>query len=237
MTKAAPIASINTNSQVLFPKNLIPKILFEDTHLIVLSKPPGLLSQGDISGDPNLVDWLRGYLGRPYVGLVHRLDRNTSGVMIVAKRTKSAQRLTDALQRGDLFRAYLAWIVGTLPEPKKWVHYLKKNAEANTSQVVADNYSGKLATLTVRPVRQHAWQSQPITLVEFILETGRSHQIRVQSAHEGFPLLGDTKYGGHRSNPMNFTRVALHSHHLKFFHPMSKDPMEFCDPLPPDLMF
>src|SRR6185312_17156504 len=88
-----------------------PKILFEDQHLIVLSKPAGLLSQGEKTGDENLVDWLRTYLGRPYVGLVHRLDRNTSGIMVVAKRTKSAQRLTDALQKGDLHRSYLGWVI------------------------------------------------------------------------------------------------------------------------------
>src|SRR3954468_14683249 len=89
-----------------------PRILFEDTHLIVLAKPAGLLSQGEHTGGENLVDWLREYLGRPYVGLVHRLDRNTSGIMIVAKRTKSANRLTEALREGALEREYLAWVEG-----------------------------------------------------------------------------------------------------------------------------
>src|SRR6476646_8222582 len=92
--------------------HLTPKIIFEDPNLIVLSKPAGLLSQGEHKGDPNLVDWLRIYLGRPYVGLVHRLDRNTSGIMVVAKRTKAAQRLTEQLQSGKLERTYLAWLEG-----------------------------------------------------------------------------------------------------------------------------
>src|SRR6476620_8069363 len=104
-----------------------PKIIFEDQHLIVLSKPAGLLSQGEHKGDENLVDWLRAYLGRPYVGLVHRLDRNTSGLMVVAKRTKSAQRLTDSLQKGDLERTYLAWLVGNLKETVQWQHSLVKD--------------------------------------------------------------------------------------------------------------
>jgi 23S rRNA pseudouridine1911/1915/1917 synthase len=93
-----------------------PKILFEDTHVIVLSKPAGMLSQGDISGDESLVDWLRTYLGRNYVGLIHRLDRNTSGIMIIGKRSKSANRLTESLQKGDLERSYIAIVEGSTPE-------------------------------------------------------------------------------------------------------------------------
>ena len=91
-----------------------PKIIFEDKNIIVLDKPAGLLSQGDISGEKNLVDWLRRLLGRHYVGLVHRLDRNTSGIMVVAKRTKAAKRLSASLQEGQLNRIYLAWIIGNL---------------------------------------------------------------------------------------------------------------------------
>src|SRR4051812_21602955 len=106
--------------------DLIPKILFEDPHLLVLDKPAGLLSQGEKTGDENLVDWLRQYLGRPYVGLVHRLDRNTSGVMVIAKRTKSASRLTEALQAGKIDRSYLAWVEGRLERPVRWEHYLWK---------------------------------------------------------------------------------------------------------------
>ena len=102
-----------------------PKIIYEDTHLVVLSKPAGLLSQGEKTGDINLVDWLRDYFGRHYVGLVHRLDRNTSGIMVVAKRTKAAQRLTLALQKGELNRIYRAWLIGTLSQPVRWKHFLK----------------------------------------------------------------------------------------------------------------
>ena len=224
MTKAEPTVST-------VPNSLQPQIYFEDVHLIVLSKPAGLLSQGEHKGDPNVVDWLRAYWGRPYVGLVHRLDRNTSGIMIVAKRTKSAQRLTESLQEGKIYRSYLGWVSGSLRQPVQWKHRLLKNPQTNLVQVVP--HGGKEAVLTARPVKYHLWNTLPVTLVEFVLETGRSHQIRAQASYEGFPLLGDKKY---RSPAHTFPRVALHSHRLEFPHPMSKEIMKFEDPLPKDLL-
>jgi 23S rRNA pseudouridine1911/1915/1917 synthase len=206
-------------------------ILFEDTHLIVLSKPPGLLSQGEIKGDENLVDLLRAYFGRNYVGLIHRLDRNTSGIMIVAKRTKSAQRLTEDLKKGKVYRSYLAWIEGILQEPKRWRHFLYKDENTNTVRIVSPTQAqAKEAILSVRPLMADQNGGGLITLAEFVLETGRSHQIRVQAACEKHALLGDTKYGG-RSG---FPRPLLHSYLLEFNHPMSKERMSFTAPLPED---
>jgi 23S rRNA pseudouridine1911/1915/1917 synthase len=215
-----------------------PKILFEDTHLLVLSKPAGLLSQGEKTGDDNLVDWLRAYLGRPYVGLVHRLDRNTSGLMVAGKRTKSARRLTDALQQGDLKRKYLAWISGSLTKDARWEHWLLKNTSRNTTEAWRLDEShpkeAKRAALLVHPIRETKYQGHLFTLAEFELETGRSHQIRVQSTKEGHPLLGDSKYGGTRA--VSFPRTALHSHWIGFPHPMSEEWMEFKEDLPADLV-
>jgi 23S rRNA pseudouridine1911/1915/1917 synthase len=217
--------------------DLTPKILFEDTHLIVLSKPAGLLSQGEHKGDPNLVDWLRQKLGRPYVGLVHRLDRNTSGIMVVGKRTKSAQRLTEALQEGRIERTYLAWLEGHLPGPARWTHHLWKDSARNLVRVVAASHpQGKQAVLSVRPVSYGLWHGQEATLAEFKLETGRSHQIRVQAAHEGFPLLGDVKYGKRSTGGKPFGRPALHSHRIGFEHPMSQEYLMFEAELPPDML-
>ncbi len=214
-----------------FPSALIPKVLFEDQHLMVLDKPAGLLSQGDVSGEPNLVDWLRERLGRPYVGLVHRLDRNTSGLMVVAKRTKSANRLTAALQKGDLQRAYLAWVHGTLAAPARWAHVLEKEERTNTVRVVRGR-PGKQAVLSARPVRPGQWRGETVTLVEFVLETGRSHQIRVQAAAEGHALVGDRKYARVDDG---FPRPALHSYRLSFPHPMSGETMTYESELPEDL--
>jgi 23S rRNA pseudouridine1911/1915/1917 synthase len=205
--------------------------LFEDTHLIVLSKPPGLLSQGEKKGDENLVDLLRAHFGRNYVGLIHRLDRNTSGIMIVAKRTKAAQRLTEDLQKGKVYRSYLAWVEGVLQEPKRWRHFLYKDENTNTVRVVSPTQAqAKEAILCVRPLTADQNGGGLITLAEFVLETGRSHQIRVQAACEKHALLGDTKYGGRPG----FPRPLLHSYLLEFNHPMTKERMSFTAPLPED---
>lgn len=211
-----------------------PEILFEDAHLAVLVKPAGLLSQGDEGREPSLVDWLRRHFGRNYVGLVHRLDRNTSGVMVIAKRSKAAQRLTDSLQGGKLERSYLAWCHGRLGEPARWEHRLLKDPEKNRVRVLtAASRAGQTASLTAAPVAYGRWKGAPLTLIEFHLETGRSHQIRVQASHEGFPLLGDRKYG--RGETDGFPRPALHSHRILFPHPMSGETLSFEAPLPEDM--
>ncbi len=212
-------------------------ILFEDPHLAVIDKPAGLLSQGEHTGDDNLVDRLRVHFGRSYVGLVHRLDRNTSGLIVVAKRTKSANRLTEALQEGSLDRTYLAWLCGRLSSPARWEHYLLKDERTNTVRAVAAGTKGaKVSALKVEPVREARWKGMDVTLAHFTLETGRSHQIRVQAAACGFPLLGDTKYGSNKFPPSReFGRPALHSCALSFPHPMSGETMRFEAPLPADM--
>lgn len=203
------------------------EILFEDQHLIVLSKAPGILSQGDISGEPSLVDLLREYFGRHYVGLIHRLDRNTSGLMVVAKRSKSADRLTQQLQDGRLIRKYRAILEGNLKEPAVWKHSLLKNEKTNEVKVVAAGTPGsKTASLKVTPIQHLKRQEVDVTLAEFELETGRSHQIRVQSAAMYHSLAGDSKYGTARVKAL-FHRPALHSSYLEFEHPISKEILKF----------
>lgn len=211
-----------------------PKIIFEDPNIIVLDKPAGLLSQGDVSGEMNLVDWLRNYLGRHYVGLVHRLDRNTSGVMVVAKRTKAASRLTASLQEGRLKRTYLVWLIGHLKKPAIWKHALLKNEKTNQMRVVSKSVSqSKKAVLKVRPIEYRKFKEQDLTLAEVQLETGRSHQIRIQSLAEGFPVLGDLKYK--EKNQIPFKRLALHSSKISFPHPITKKEMYFEAAVPKDL--
>lgn len=212
-----------------------PKILFEDAHLVVLSKPAGLLSQGESSGDLNLVDWCRDYFGRQYVGLVHRLDRGTSGLMVVAKRSKSAERLTEALKKGDLIRVYQALLHGKLAAPAEWIHHLRKNEKTNTVTVVRPGAEGaKEARLRVAPLSLYLdpLTKGIITLAEFHLDTGRSHQIRVQASASHLPLVGDSKYG---APPSKLTRPALHSSFIRFPHPITKEPVEITDPLPSDM--
>jgi 23S rRNA pseudouridine1911/1915/1917 synthase len=210
-------------------------ILFEDPHLIVLCKPAGLLSQGEHTGDENLVDLLRAYFGRNYVGLVHRLDRNTSGIMVVAKRSKSAERLTRSLQEGSLKRSYVAWLEAAIAPSAmaiRWDDWLMRDERTKITRVVKAGTPGaKRASLEILPLQQASHFGQAVTLCEFELDTGRSHQIRAQSASRGYPLLGDHKYGA----KLDFPRTALHSHQIEFPHPMSKNILRFECPLPTEL--
>lgn len=212
------------------------EIVFEDAHLAVVSKPAGLLSQGEIKGDPNLVDELRDYFGRYYVGLVHRLDRNTSGLMVVAKRSKAAARLTAALQAGELQRVYQAWLCGHLSQSEKWHHWLLKDENTNRTKAFKNKRAAaKEALLTVTPLRTVRREGCDYTLAQFTLETGRSHQIRVQSAVEGYPLAGDLKYGERQGGRALISRPALHSARIEFPHPMSAEKMIFESELPEDM--
>lgn len=214
-----------------------PKIIFEDTHLMVLSKPAGLLSQEAIGREPTLIQWLRNYWGRNYVGLIHRLDRNTSGIMVVAKRTKAAARLTAALQKGEIQRSYLGWVLRAVRESHRWEDWLLKNEKNNTVSVVSSKQASAQKGITyASPVQKATWKGTAVTLMEFQLETGRSHQIRVQSAHHRMPLLGDQKYGKFKPDSIeaSFGRPALHAYKLKFPHPMTGVVHEYEAPLPQD---
>lgn len=206
-------------------------VIFEDVHLLVIHKPAGLLSQGDHSQQENLVDQLRVRLGRPYVGLVHRLDRNTSGLMVIAKRSKAAERLSQQLQQGDLIRKYRAVLWGEIPlgTPQHWNHWLLKDSKTNEARIVPKGTpQSKAASLIATPLKHllHPTTQAPLTLVEFELETGRGHQIRAQSAAMGHPLIGDSKYGNAKSLTL-FHRPALHSAFLSFLHPISREKMTF----------
>ena len=214
------------------------KILFEDQHLLVISKPAGLLSQGDASGDENLVDLLRVRFGRNYVGLIHRLDRNTTGLMVIAKRSKSAERLSAQLQSGELIRKYRALLWGKLEGEHRWEHWLLKNEKTNEVRTVAPKTAGaKFSALRVTSIKSlllpHS--TTPLTLAEFELETGRSHQIRAQSAAMHHSLIGDSKYGNSQTSSL-FHRPALHSSFLSFIHPLSKEKMTFEEHTPPDFL-
>ncbi len=215
------------------------KIFFEDQHLLVLSKPAGLLSQGDHSGDENLVDLLRVYFGRNYVGLVHRLDRNTTGLMVVAKRSKSADRLSEQLKDGRLIRHYHAILWGKLEGIHSWKHRLLKNEKTNEVSVIPlhDKSRGKEAVLKVFSIKNfaHPQTQDALTLARFELETGRSHQIRVQSSAAQHPLIGDSKYGNVKCKSL-FSRPALHSSFLSFAHPMTQENLSFQERYPVDII-
>jgi len=202
---------------------------------MVIDKPPGMLSQGDISGESNVVEWARDYLGRHYVGLIHRLDRNVSGAMVIGKRTKSAKRLSEALVKGELKRDYVGLLEGTMEGESKWEHFLIKDTKNNTVRLASGIENGaKRACLKVCSLKRVCSKWGPLTFVSFNLETGRAHQIRVQSQAMGYPLVGDPKYGSNQSK--TFGRPALHGMRVSFLHPMTQDRMTIEAPLPKDFI-
>ena len=208
-------------------------ILYEDNHIIVVMKPQNLASCPDESGDENLLDMLKGYIkatyskpGNVYVGLVHRLDRPTGGVMVFAKTSKAAGRLGEQMKTGDFEKKYLAVLngapheeVGTL---KNW---LKKNTVNNMVYLAPQGTEGaKLASLDYRILQKE----EELALAQIKLHTGRSHQIRVQMAGIAHPVYGDMRYGGERAQK---GKLALWAYSLSFTHPVTKERLLFlCEP-------
>ena len=205
-------------------------VVYEDNHIIVVVKPQNVPTQEDESKDKDLLTMVKEYIkvkenkpGNVYVGLVHRLDRPTGGIMVFAKTSKSASRLTQEMHTGDFKKRYLAVVVGKPREKRaKLVNYLLKNARTNTVQVVPElSTNAKRAELDYVVLDDN----EKVSLVEVNLATGRSHQIRVQLKNIGCPIYGDVKYGGDKLAKGH--NLALWAYELKFVHPTTKENMTF----------
>lgn len=205
-------------------------ILYEDNHIIVVKKPFNIPSQKDSSNDESMVDIVKNYIkekynkpGNVYVGLVHRLDRPTGGIMVFAKTSKAAERLTADFKNHNIVKKYLAVLSG-VPRDKigHLENYLKKDEKTNTVHLATLSEDGsKLAVLDYR-VLEH---NEKYSLVEIDLQTGRSHQIRVQMSANKTPVFADSKYGkGVNSKDIN---LALFAYKLQFTHPTTKKLMTF----------
>ena len=210
-------------------ENYQPEILFEDNHILVVLKEQNLASCPDESGDENLLDLLKDYLkrtydkpGNVYLGLVHRLDRPTGGVMVFAKTSKAAGRLSEQMKTGDFEKRYLTVLNGAPnPESGKLVNYLKKNTINNMVYLSTEGTDGaKYAALDYRVLEKRGG----LALTEVKLHTGRSHQIRVQFAGIAHPVYGDMRYGGEFAIK---GRLALWAYSLAFTHPVTKERMRF----------
>ena len=211
-------------------------VLHEDNHIIVVLKPQGVPTCGDESGDDSLLEQVRRYIketynkpGNVYVGLIHRLDRPTGGVMVFAKTSKAASRLAEQMRSGDFEKRYLAVLAGVPKEPQaKLVNYLKKNAVNNMVYVCPPTTDGaKMASLEYFVKEEKGG----CALVEVKLHTGRTHQIRVQMANIGAPVYGDMRYGGENAKKGN---LALWAYSLTFTHPVTKERLRFMAGPPED---
>jgi 23S rRNA pseudouridine1911/1915/1917 synthase len=211
------------------------RILYEDNHVIVVNKMPSELTQGDKTGDATLPDLIKTYLkekyqkpGNVFLGVVHRLDRPTSGALVFARTSKALERLNAQFRDKETNKVYWA-IVSQKPNKDKGelIHYLKKNESQNKSYVVAE---GTLGSKKAILYFQHIGSSERYHLLEIKLETGRHHQIRCQLAHMGCVIKGDLKYGDKRSNPDG--SICLHARTLSFAHPTTKERIGVKAPLP-----
>ena len=208
------------------------QIVYEDNHLLVVVKPPNMPTQADASGDPDLHSTMKRYIaekfdkpGAVYLGLVHRLDRPVGGLMVLARTSKAADRLSGQVREKTLARQYVAAVRGSAPEHAELRDWLLKDERTNTVRAVAAGTPGaKDAHLTW----QKAGEADGLSLIRVKLFTGRSHQIRVQTSHAGFPIWGDARYGAGRPGE----QIALWGAHLGLVHPTKKEELRFTA-LPP----
>lgn len=192
-------------------------ISYQDEHLVVVEKPPGLLAQADRTGDPDVVRILKERYGaegaaRPFIGLVHRLDRPASGLMVLGRTSEAARHLSAQFRERTVDKRYLAIVDGALAGLGTWTDYLvKENRSVRT--VRPDHPDGKRAELSWQALAQ----SEGRSLLQVRLHTGRAHQIRVQCARRGHPILGDFRYGATRE--LDGQNLALHGYLLAVEHP------------------
>lgn len=213
------------------------EILYEDNHLIAVNKPAGIPVQKDESGDTSLVDIVSDYIrteynkpGNVFVGLVHRVDRPVSGIVLFAKTSKALSRLNEMFKTREVKKIYWAIVQNYPSELKGTVeHYLFKDNEKNKSFAYTKERKGTKKSVLFYEL---IGSSKNYNLLEIELETGRHHQIRCQLAKIGCPIRGDLKYGAPRSNPNG--NISLHAYKLIFEHPVQKKRIEIIAPLPKD---
>jgi len=204
-------------------------ILYEDNHLLAINKPAGILVQGDETGDIPLSELAKEYLknkyqkpGNVFMGVVHRLDRPVSGVVVLAKTSKALARMNELFRSNKAQKTYLALSQGRPPRQQdRLVHWLVKDEARNITKAFAkENKNGSRSELSYTLLAQE----QDYFLLQVNPVTGRSHQIRVQLTSQGCPIIGDLKYGA--PAPLPDKSIALHSFRLAFAHPVLKTPLQ-----------
>jgi len=225
--------------KIISDKNNL-QVLFEDNHIIVVNKRPGDIVQGDKTGDKPLSEVVKSYLkekynkpGDAYLGVVHRLDRPTSGIVLFSKTSKALPRLNKLFQKKEAQKTY--WAIVKNAPPKKsntLVHFLKRNPKQNKSYAhIKEVPDSKEAILDYRMLKE----LDNYFLLEVDLHTGRHHQIRSQLSAIGSPIKGDLKYGFDRSN--KDASIHLHARELKFIHPVKKEEIHIIAPPPDEVLW
>jgi 23S rRNA pseudouridine1911/1915/1917 synthase len=215
-----------------------PVVLYEDNHLLVLDKPAGLASQGAAAGAPSAVAWAKDYLkkkyakpGNVFVGVVSRLDRDVSGVLLLARTSKAAARLSEQFRERRVTKTYWAVVEGTPPDQLRCVDRVVADERAGRMAIVSpdeddgEDRVGQEASLSFRRLSS----TGGLSLVEVDLEPGRKHQIRLQLASRGWPVVGDGKYGGRRAFSAG---IALHARRIEFLHPVRRETIAVEAPCP-----
>ena len=210
-------------------------VVYEDNHLLAVAKPAGLATMGTPSGTPTLLDLAKLYVkhrydkpGNVYLGVISRLDAPVTGVVLLARTSKAARRLTEQFRARTVGKTYWTIVEGLVRSPSgKCVNWLVKDERHRRMHVVAKTVAGaKEARLAYRRLAK----LDGLTLLEVQLETGRKHQIRLQLSHLGHPVLGDRKYGARKQFPSG---IALHARTLTVAHPVGGEPLRLEAPLPP----
>lgn len=206
------------------------KVLYEDNHIIVVVKPVNIPSQGDKTGDIDMLTIIKKYLikkynkkGDAYLGLIHRLDRPVGGVMVFAKTSKAASRLSEQVRNKEFSKRYLVIVDGKLKENKGvFEDYLVKNERTNLSRIADEKTkNAKKASLDYEVIKYN--EETNLSLVKVNLHTGRHHQIRVQFASRGHSIYGDQKYGTRGRGK----QICLYAYSLTIKHPITKEEMTF----------
>ena len=216
------------------------QVLFEDNHIIIVNKRVGDIVQGDKTGDTPLSEIVKQYIankyhkkGNVFLGVVHRLDRPTSGIIIFARTSKALERLNKMLRDKQIQKTYWA-IVKNKPNKEKdtLIHYLKKNSKNNKSTVFSRETEGsKKAILHYTVIKE----LDNYVVLKIDLETGRHHQIRAQLSFIKSPIKGDLKYGAKRSNPDG--GICLHAREIEFIHPVTKNEVHIIANTPKDILW
>ena len=216
------------------------QILHEDNHLIVVNKRVGDIVQGDKTGDKPLSEVVKEYIkdkynkpGEVFLGVVHRLDRPTSGIIVFAKTSKALTRMNELFSNRETQKMYWAIVKNKpLNTEDKLIHFIKRNEKNNTSKAhIKEVPESKMASLSYKIIKELT----NYYALEIDLQTGRHHQIRAQLSAIGSPIKGDLKYGFDRSNPDG--GIHLHARKLIFIHPVSKEILEIVAPTPNDVIW